>query len=388
MESRVKIKNFIIFIVLLTYLKPFNISLIPSLNKLYSLAKVVATVALFVYIAKRRIGLTNASKWCLAFVLWWTISIIRNGNIRANIQVLLSIIGMLFLFNIMQRKRDGIRILIRDLCYIAEIYIVLQLYTVIVDHPVAAETTISFDKYFLGSDNYSAFILIPLAGFIVLNSVMNYKKVSCQAWLFIGLGFLCLFIPRAWTGLFAYLVFILLIVLRKLPFLSKLLNMRNVFAVIVLALVAVMVFHVQDYLGAILGALGKVGMNSREIIWPKAIRAIKRRLILGYGVLTETQISSYILYGATHTHNIILEFLMDSGIIGTLFAFMWLKTSLILKKLYYGNNLILCLYYCIVAYFVCSIMDFYIALIYFWLMIFLFDSLKVMIEKESREKRQ
>ena len=39
MTLKVKVKNFIIFIVLFTYLKPFNVSLIPTLNTLYSIAK-------------------------------------------------------------------------------------------------------------------------------------------------------------------------------------------------------------------------------------------------------------------------------------------------------------------------------------------------------------
>ena len=50
MTLKVKVKNFIIFVVLLTYLKPFNASLIPTLNTLYSAAKIIATVVLLLYI--------------------------------------------------------------------------------------------------------------------------------------------------------------------------------------------------------------------------------------------------------------------------------------------------------------------------------------------------
>ena len=129
-------------------------------------------------------------------------------------------------------------------------------------------------------------------------------------------------------------------------------------------------------------------MNSREIIWPNAIHAIMQKPILGYGILTDNQISSYILYGTTHTHNIILEFLMDSGIVGSFFAFMWFKSAVMVKKGLLKNDVVIGLLYCIVAYLLCATLDFYIALIYFWVLIFLFDSIKNAIyEREKQGKR-
>ena len=72
MILKVKVKNFIIFVVLITYLKPFNVSLIPILDTLYSIAKIIATFVLLLYILNENVTLTKASKWCLAFLGWWT----------------------------------------------------------------------------------------------------------------------------------------------------------------------------------------------------------------------------------------------------------------------------------------------------------------------------
>lgn len=68
MTVKVKIQKFIIFLVLLTYLKPFNVTLLPMLNALYSIAKILATLLLIIYMLKKKIVLTKASKWCLAFI--------------------------------------------------------------------------------------------------------------------------------------------------------------------------------------------------------------------------------------------------------------------------------------------------------------------------------
>ena len=148
MTLKVKVKNFIIFVVLLTYLKPFNVSLIPTLNALYSVAKIMATVVLLLYILNENVTLTKASKWCLAFLVWWTIAILANGNMKNNVQTLLSILGMLFLFNVMRRKPNGLNIILKYLSCISKVYILLQFYTIVVDHPVLAESIISFYKYF------------------------------------------------------------------------------------------------------------------------------------------------------------------------------------------------------------------------------------------------
>ena len=279
-------------------------------------------------------------------------------------------------------------IILKYLSCISKVYILLQFYTIVVEHLVLAEAIVSFDKYFLGSDNYSAFILIALSGFIMSDAIMNKGKIKIWDYFFFGIAFLCLLIPKSWAGIFAYGAFMMLFFFRKLAFLKKMVNVRNVFIIIVLLLILVIGFNFQTHFEKILNMFGKVGMNSREIIWPKAIYAIMQKPILGYGMLTDNQISSYILYGTTHTHNIVLEFLMDSGIIGSFFAFMWFKSAVTVKKKLLKSDVIMSLLYCIVAYLLCATLDFYIALIYFWVLIFLFDSIKNAIyEGEKQGKR-
>ena len=388
MTLKVKVKNFIIFVVLLTYLKPFNVSLIPTLNALYSVAKIMATVVLLLYILNENVTLTKASKWCLAFLVWWTIAILANGNMKNNVQTLLSILGMLFLFNVMRRKPNGLNIILKYLSCISKVYILLQFYTIVVDHPVLAESIISFDKYFLGSDNYSAFILIPLSGFIIADALMNRGRIKTWDYFFFGIAFLGLLIPKSWAGIFAYAAFMVLFFFRKAAFLKKIVNVHSVFIMIILLLILVIGFNIQTYFAELLRVFGKIGLNSREIIWPKAICAMMQKPILGYGMLTDNQISSYILYGTTHTHNIILEFLMDSGIVGSFFAFMWFKSAVTVKKRLLKNDVVIGLLYCIVAYLLCATLDFYIALIYFWVLIILFDSIKnVIYEREIQGKQ-
>lgn len=386
MTLKYKVKDWLAAIVIFTYLKPFNASLIPSLNMIYSILKIIATICLLIYLLKEKIAISKSSKWCMAFLAWWTISIVLNGNLINNIQVLLSIWGMLLLFNIMQSRANGLVIIVKHLRQVAEVYLILQLYTVIVDHPIFAKANVSFDKYFLGSDNYSAFIIIPLVGFILTDTAIHKSTLGFKTWFFVVVGFLCLAIPQSWAGMIAYGVLIVLLIFNNYPYIRKIANMRNVCILGVGVLVLVMVFHIQNHIGNILNAMGKVGMSSREIIWPKAVAALLKRPLTGYGILTEDQISSYILYGASHTHNIILEFLFSSGIVGFYLASMWMKSALTIKRKYLKVKPIIYLLYCIIAYFVCGFFDFYISLIYFWILIMCFDGLKITLHRGSKLK--
>lgn len=388
MNLRFKIKDIVILLVILTYLKPFNVSLIPWLNALYSILKVVSTCGLLIYTIRKKLTISESSKWCMTFLLWWSVSIMLNGNFISNIQILLSIFGMLLLFNVMRATSNGILIIVRCLRYVAEIYLILQLYTVIVGHPIFAEASVSFDKYFLGSDNYSAFVIIPLISFIVVDTSLWKKTLNFKTWLFIIIGFLCLALPHAWAGIFAYVILICLLIFGNSLKICQIISIRNLYILDMALLTLVMVFHIQDYIGGILGAMGKVGLSSREIIWPKAVGAFFSRPITGYGMLTEKQISAYILYGASHTHNIILEFLLSSGIVGFCLSFIWMKTALTVNREQLTAKPLKYMLYCITAYMLCGFFDFYISLIYFWVLIMCFDSLKFIFDKKRIGDRE
>lgn len=387
MIEKIRDKRFIVLLVLLTYLKPYNVTLIPWLNAIYLLLKVFATIMLFIYMRNKKIKFNQASKFCIAFLICWTVAMILNSNIKSNIQNLLSIFCLLLLFNTLPKKLINVQMILKYLSIIAKVYISLHFITIILDHPLFAPTSVSYDKYFLGSDNYSAFILIPLASFILLDHIMNKRKSKIETVFFLIVGFLCLIIPKAWTGLFSYGILLVTVAYKDNSKVQRWFTLRNVLILTVTVLVFIIVFNIQNYIGWLLHLIGKKGFSSREIIWPNAIAAFIKRPILGYGLLTNDQISSYILYGASHTHNYILEFLLDSGIIGSLFVFRWLSSVFKVNNQIFDKDEIRVSLLCFVSYFICSIFDFYITLIYFWLLVMFFDYLKICLQKESAGNR-
>lgn len=373
MNLKIKKANLIILIALLVYLKPANAVLWPHVNNIYQVAKVLITLVIIAMFVKNRIKLERSSVLCLSFIALWGISIyLNNGGLGDNLQALLSIIGLMLLFCWASYSEKRIQTLFATITIIAKTYIILELITIILDKPLFSEAIVSYDKYFLGSDNYSAFIILPLTGIMVSHSYLKKGKITASAWIFAILGFLDLALPFAVTGMIAYLLMMIAFALISYPNIRRLFTIHKVAIFIVLFLVAVIFFGIQNHMQGLLGMFGKTGLTSREIIWPKAVQAIISKPIIGWGSLSEEQVKSYILYGAGHAHNIVLEFLLCSGIAGTLLFYIWVK-RLVEKTIKIRTNYIYSMQVCIACYLLCGLFDFYLSLIYFWLMLFSFD---------------
>lgn len=384
MRLKITKSSLIIWIALLVYLKPANVVLWTNVNLFYQIIKIIIT---FIIISKfiKNSKIDKEMLFCLLFLTIWAISIfLNNGSLVSRAQELLSILGLLFLLKWISYSDKKILTTFSIVDKIAKVYLILELITIIMDKPLFAEALVTYDKYFLGSDNYSAFIIIPLTGIMCVYSQIKYRRITLSTWFFSIIGFLDLAIPFSVTGMFVYLLMLFLFMFINNPEIRRLFTIKKVGIAGFIFLILVLGIHIQDYFSCILTLLGKVGLNSREIIWPKVINAIFQKPLLGWGKLTEEQISSYLLYGADHAHNIFLEILLDSGVIGGFVFFYWIIG--IFKGIkFYNIKYINLLYACFACYIICGMFDFYLPLIYFWLLIFSFDLLKQHAMYENME---
>ena len=99
--------------------------------------------------------------------------------------------------------------------------------------------------------------------------------------------------------------------------------------------------------------------------------------------MTEKQIEEYWMYGASHAHNMFLDVLLDSGVVGGFLMFMFIKSAVGTKRRDRPSLALTYLSYCLVAYILSSIFDFYITLIYFWVLIICFDQIRIRENKRS-----
>ena len=364
---------YLIFI-LLPYLKPYNVTLIPALDNVFKLWKIIATLAILSEFFYYRKKIHRQSAYLLAFLLTWLISLaINKAPIIDFGNNILSIIGVLLLFETKITnpyfKKDIVNMLYKVSC----IYIVLNWITVLMGKPfLSAGMELSDNANFLGGDNYSAFILIVMGGLLFLHDYQEYTKIRLKTWIFAVIGMSCLWISLSLTGLIAYTLLLLIMLFSNSTiirtFIRKMFNWKSAMVLCVFFVLSISYFHLDKIVLNLLTSVDKVGFNGRNMIWPLAITAIMKKPVLGYGGVDASLASSWILGGTNHTHNILLEFPFSTGIVGTVFFILYWTT--LLKNINIKENIREKLLLIVLAvYIICSIFDFYIGLIWFYLLL-------------------
>lgn len=271
---KIKKNDLMIALAVISYLKPANVLLWPRINYIYALLKIVATAWILLEFLKQKKGISRIAVECLLFLTIWAISIFRNnGTLGEYTQQIASIIGLLILFEVISTK-ERLKYLISVVSTLGKIYFVLELVTIFTNKPLFAEITEGYDRYFLGSDNYSAFIMIPVCGFIIVNSLIKHGRITASTWSFAIAGFFALAIPFSVTAMISYGLLLIVVFLTVHHFTLKMVDYKKIIAITVVFLILVVRFSVQNRLMWLLGKIGKVGLNSRDIIWPRTDKII------------------------------------------------------------------------------------------------------------------
>ena len=315
-------------LLLIPFFKPVGPAWYGAFNALFQGWKLAAIVCLAVlFFATHREGFRFRVNEFFGLYLFWIIYILncfRYGNSAGDILnnaltsfVLLNLIA----YASMRPWREPF---LRALSWIFVAYLLLQCASMVVIHsghllfePIPGDYT-----YFLGTDNYSAFAVYPMLGVVLFCDARRRPAgtLSRKSWLLSLVVTMSFLYVRSMTAALAGMVLLLALFLRDYwGFWLKLLNIRTVLCVALAVFLPIHYGHIQLVFSSLLeGVLHKgVTLNSRTIIWENAVNLIKQKPLLGFGALSQKQIDNYVLFGTTHAHNLFLELLLRTGIVGT-----------------------------------------------------------------------
>lgn len=362
-------KELFFFLIIMPFLKPYNVTLIPMLDFIFKIWKVLSTIYIICsfFSKKQRVCMTSIYLFLFCFI--WMISLILNrGPIVDYCNNILAILGCRLLFET-NKDNDQFKEKISKIIYkIGAVYMALNCMTAWIGHPFfAAGMKLDDNANFLGGDNYSAFILIVLCGLMFFYDIKYIKKIRLSTWIFNGIGFTSLLISFALTGIISYAFLMILILCANYKFVRELFNWKTILLISGFIVLLISYFHLDVVVSDLLGKVDKSGFNGRNMIWPRSIKAIENKFILGYGGLTAKQAETWIIAGANHTHNILLQIPFSTGIIGTFFFVMYLSLTLknTMKNRDRAMNI---LFMTLSAFVLCSIFDFYMGLIYMYIL--------------------
>lgn len=220
--------------------------------------------------------------------------------------------------------------------------------------------------YFFGPDNYSAFMIVPMLGVLLYLGCKGSEKKEFRKKDLILLGSLT--VCYIWTGSVTAACALIILVVASMFIgsnqkVAKIFSIKGLLFLLGLALFLILTVNIQNYFLSIFKLVGKgesgFTLNSRTYIWAQALQLIKQNPLLGIGNLSESKMASHVLYGASHAHNIILELLLRTGIIGTISYLHFLIYPLIKYTRYYLRSKNAILLITVYVYLVLSFMDFY-----------------------------
>lgn len=276
-------------------------------------------------------------------------------------QLLLVYIGL------MSRKGNR-KSLNKSIDYVFSFYLICQASSMILErvHFVWLKAYDGTPTYFFGPDNYSAFMIIPMLGVLLFLGCEDKGRIRFRRKDIILL--LVLTICYIWTGsvtaacsLLILCFALFMIYLNKIT--SKAYSIVGLIVLFIIAFLLIMGLDIQTLFLGFLKIIGKgedgISLNSRTFIWESAIRIIKEHFLLGIGELSECEVSNFALYGTGHAHNIILELMLRTGIVGLISYLFYMLYPFIRYRRFFlcSKNSILLI--SIFVYLILSFMDFY-----------------------------
>lgn len=351
-------------LLLIPLFKPVGLTYYEGINIVFQTLKIISLcIMIYCLIKERKLKKYSYLVYLIVFWIIYIInSFISNGNYWDILNnAITSIILIAFLKKEFDNNKNN---LFKALKIIFNTYLVLYVFSVVIVNitHIGIFDSENGTTYFLGKDNYSAFIALPMVIISVFIDYIESNKITWKSIIAITIITLCYLSTQSYTASVALLSFLAFIILLKFKInLLKLISIRNVTILLAIVLVLITVFNIQNIFEGYLNSIGKgTSLNSRTDIWEAAIKLIKAKPLLGHGDLSVEHINAYYLYGTTHAHNMILELLLRTGIIGTICYAIFVDKSV--KNIYKRGKTsieISILILGTISYIILSFMDFY-----------------------------
>lgn len=193
--------------------------------------------------------------------------------------------------------------------------------------------------YFLGGKNRFPMFLVPASFCLLLRSTYKNGKITKGSVFLFVLGMLGILFGGSSTGIITALVSLLLLLFFRKRNMNRFLVLSIIIALNILLIFFFEFLEESTLWETFTGWFGKEStLTNRFSVWAAAKDSISSHWLLGTGRGTQlSYLDSYgYLWGGTEAHNLILEIMMEGGLIALIaymFAFFCSIRSLNMRKL-------------------------------------------------------
>lgn len=334
--AKIRINILIYLFLLIPFFKPVGLASIDIFNSIMQLWKVVSFALLLLFYFLHNIDFRISKKYIgimgfLIFGLVYFINCVRFGNDYSNIinNIITDFVLIFFIIFMSRQSKHKIDAFMSALCILFVFWITFQFISIFAVR--AGVLNLSDGScgdyiYVFGTDNYSAFAVIPMI--VVACYIMRLRNKKKE--FFIKSILLCVPITfgyiyvRSISAAFASLFLLILFVFNgKWNKLFKHITAKRTLLILGIMLFMILKYNIHNYFLSFISEALEKGekastLNSRTIIWSMAISLIENKPLLGYGAFSQQSIDDFILYGIDHTHNLVLELIIRTGFVGAI----------------------------------------------------------------------
>lgn len=328
------INNIIYATLLIPYLEPLLFKEEPyeGIDTVFTILKIVGLVVIILFFLKYNLHRQKLSTCSVLIILLELVilfsTVINNGDFVKYLGPAVSVISLTLLTEVFFKKIkiDFLRISRNILAILMFFNVVLQ---IIYPNGILPEIN------FLGIDNRLVFYYIPLIFFAVLYDFYTIEKMSFFTYLITAISLWSTIKLWAVGGFLGLIVMTFSILFAEKIQIFKKITMKQLISFDIIINIAVVFLQIQKYFeNLIVNILQKdLTLTGRTYLWDWAIVSIKKYPILGFGIQSNSYMM-HLYHWVVHPHNMFLNYLTTSGIIGMLIYLLILfKTASSTKKI-------------------------------------------------------
>ncbi|MCD7804504.1 MAG: O-antigen ligase family protein [Oscillospiraceae bacterium] len=303
-------------ILAMVFVEPAYFGQFEVLDDVYTYAQLFFTVFLLILSVIERKW--NISSICI-YLFFGTIlltTIFGSGNVYEYCATYFPILGMCLMIDLW--SKHNVRVLFNAIG-ILEIYIYINLFTVLLFPDGMYKSELYSHNWFLGYKNPQIRTILPIVSVSLIRSYWEKNRITIRSYVLMICSMLTFVLADSSTALVGFTIFVLLLLLfhQKEKRLPKVFSLINVFIAVVLMFVAILFFGVQNnFAWLIEGVLGRdLTFTTRLTCWAKAFMYIAEKPLFGYGYLSSNEFGEMLGHRVyTHPHNLLLYLGMIGGV--------------------------------------------------------------------------
>lgn len=314
-EIKVKPSTIFYFVSILVLTKPDYIGSISSINRVYNILLPIILLLIFLLAIKNKIFDKIIFYIILFYISIFIPTIIYAGDLYSVFMSFIIVFSYYLLISLGIRK-DGLEFL-KIISFIYFLYNIVNFLTIVL-FPNGLFMLEAVEKsWLLGHKNGIIKWILPGFLFISVTDMLASNKFKISSWIYLVIMVISIFMSKSTTSIISILILLLLLffVLKKDANLNFI-KIKSSVVLNIIFFIAIVILRMQNKFIYIINYFGKtIGFTGRDKLWDRILIYIREKPFFGNGFSNINIMRYRLKYTNVSSHNLMLDYLYEGGIV-------------------------------------------------------------------------